>query len=182
MDHKTRNILEGCALRNRSSQKELYQRYYPYAMSISIRYINDQQLAEQAVNDSFMKVYKNIRKFNIEKAFKPWFRQILVNTSIDQLNKKKRFNMNSDLSAANELADREQILSSISYKELIGLVHSLSDAYRTIFNMYVIDGFKHEEIAKKLGISVGTSKSNLSKARTKLKAMIAEQLIVKQNG
>jgi len=182
MDHKTKNILEGCALRNRSSQKELYQRYYSYAMSISIRYIKDQQLAEQAVNDSFMKVYKNIQKFNLEKAFKPWFRQILVNTSIDQLNKKKRFNMNSDLSVANQLADREQILSSISYKELIGLVHSLSDAYRTIFNMYVIDGFKHEEIANKLGISIGTSKSNLSKARTKLQAMIAEQLIVNQNG
>lgn len=182
MDQEIKNVLKGCAKRKRSSQKELYEQYYPYAMSISIRYIKDQQLAEHAVNDSYMKVFKNITKFDFNRPFKPWFRQILVNTSIDHLNKKNKLKMNTEISAANQIPDREDILSSISYKELITLVHSLSDAYRTIFNMYVIDGFKHEEIANKLGISIGTSKSNLSKARTNLKAMIAEHLSIKQHG
>ena len=182
MDQEIKNVLKGCAQRERSSQKTLYERFYPYAMSISIRYIKDQQLAEQAVNDSYMKVFKNIKQFDYDRPFKPWFRQILVNTSIDHLNKKNKLKMNTEISNANQIPDREDVLSSISYKELITLVHSLSDAYRTIFNMYVIDGFKHKEIANKLGISVGTSKSNLNKARTKLKTMIAEHQIIKQHG
>ena len=182
MDQEIKEVLQGCALRKRASQKALYERYYPYAMSISIRYIKDQQIAEHAVNDSYMKVFKNIKKFDHNKAFKPWFRQILVNTSIDHLNKKNKLKMSTHITEADQVPDREDILSSISYKELITYVHSLSDAYRTIFNMYVIDGFKHEEIANKLGISIGTSKSNLNKARTKLKTMIAEHLIIKQHG
>ena len=182
MDQKLRNILSDCVLQKRSAQKELYKLFYPYAMSIAIRYIKDQQIAEMAVNDSYLKVFNNIKKFNLEKPFKPWLRQILVNTSIDHLNKKNKLKMNTSISEAQHLADRENILSSISYEELIGLVHTLSDAYRTIFNMYVIDGFKHEEIANKLGISVGTSKSNLSKARAKLKALISQQLIMQENG
>ena len=182
MDQNIKGVLEGCAMRQRDSQKLLYEQFYPYAMSISIRYIKDQQLAEQAVNDSYMKVFKNIKKFDHNKPFKPWFRQILVNTSIDHLNKRKKFKMNTDITEANQIPDREDILSSISYNELINLVHQLSHAYKTIFNMYVIDGFKHEEIANKLGISIGTSKSNLNKARTKLKTMIAEQLIINQHG
>jgi len=178
MNQEIRQVLQGCSLKNRASQKELYKQFYPYAMSVSMRYLQDQQIAEQAVNDSYMKVFKHIKQFDLEKSFKPWFRQILVNTSIDYLNKNKKLKMNTSITEANEVPDREDIISRISYKELTTLIHSLSDAYRTIFNMYVIDGFKHEEIASKLGISVGTSKSNLSKARTNLKSMIAQHLII----
>jgi len=158
------------------SQKQLYEIYYPYSMSIAIRYIQDQQIAELAVNDSFMKVFNNIKKFDLNKSFKPWLRQIIVNTSIDHLKKKNKYKMNTNISEAEKISSREHILSSIAYEELLLLVHKLSDAYRTVFNMYVIDGFKHEEIANKLGITVGTSKSNLNKARTKLKVLIANQL------
>ena len=182
MNQEIRQVLQGCSLKNRASQKELYKQFYPYAMSVSMRYLQDQQIAEQAVNDSYMKVFKHIKQFDLEKSFKPWFRQILVNTSIDYLNKNKKLKMNTSITEANEVPDREDIISRISYKELTTLIHSLSDAYRTIFNMYVIDGFKHEEIASKLGISVGTSKSNLSKARTNLKSMIAQHLIINQHG
>jgi len=163
MDQKIRTILKGCLLQDRSSQKKLHERYYSYSMSIAVRYLQDYQLAELAVNDSFMKVFNNIEKFDFEKPFKPWFRRILVNTSLDHLkkNKKHTANINTNISEA---------------------VHKLSDAYRNVFNMYVIDGFKHEEISQKLNISVGTSKSNLSKARTNLKALIAEQLIIQENG
>ena len=182
MDHKINKILKGCVLRDRSSQKQLYEIYYPYSMSIAVRYIQDQQIAELAVNDSFMKAFNNMKKYDLDKPFKPWLRQILVNTSIDHLKKKKKHSMNTNISEAENLSSRETILSNISYQELLGLVHKLSDAYRTVFNMYVIDGFKHEEISNKLNISIGTSKSNLNKARTKLKALIAEQLIIQKNG
>ncbi len=177
MDQKINNILKGCIARNRLSQKELYEIYYPYSMSIAVRYIQDQQIAELAVNDSFMKVFNNIKKFNLDKSFKPWLRQIIVNTSIDHLKKKNKHRMNTNISEAENISERENILSSISYEELLQIVHKLSDAYRTVFNMYVIDGFKHEEIANKLGISIGTSKSNLSKARAKLKILINKQVL-----
>jgi RNA polymerase sigma-70 factor (ECF subfamily) len=146
-------------------------------MSIAVRYIQDQQIAELAVNDSFMKVFNNIKKFDLNKSFKPWLRQIIVNTSIDHLKKKNKHRMNTNISEAENVSERENILSSISYEELLQIVHKLSDAYRTVFNMYVIDGFKHEEIANKLGISIGTSKSNLSKARAKLKMLINKQVL-----
>ena len=177
MDQKINEILKGCMARDRLSQKQLYEIYYPYSMSIAIRYIQDQQIAELAVNDSFMKVFNNMKKFDLNKSFKPWLRQIIVNTSIDHLKKKNKHKLNSSISEAENLSERENILSSISYDELIQLVHKLSDAYRTVFNMYVIDGFKHEEIAHKLGITIGTSKSNLNKARTKLKVLINNQLL-----
>ncbi len=176
MDQKINEILKGCKARKRLSQKQLYEIYYPYSMSIAIRYIQDQQIAELAVNDSFMKVFNNMNKFDLNKSFKPWLRQIIVNTSIDHL-KKKNKHRSSDITEAKNISERENILSSISYDELLLLVHKLSDAYRTVFNMYVIDGFKHEEIANKLGISIGTSKSNLNKARTKLKVLISNQLL-----
>ena len=86
--------------------------------------------------------------------------------------------MHTDLNEVNDVSDREDILSRIGYKELMGMVQSLSLAYRTVFNMHVIDGFKHEEIANKLGITVGTSKSNLSKARQKLQLLVVEHLKV----
>ncbi len=176
MDRKIDEILKGCKARKRLSQKQLYEIYYPYSMSVAIRYIQDQQIAELAVNDSFMKVFNNMKKFDLDKAFKPWLRQIIVNTSLDHLKKKKK-HRSSNISEAENISERENILSSISYDELINLVHKLSDAYRTVFNMYVIDGFKHEEIANTLGISIGTSKSNLNKARTKLKVLINNQLL-----
>ena len=177
MDQKINNILKGCKAHKRLSQKLLYEIYYPYSMSIAVRYIQDQQIAELAVNDSFMKVFNNIKKFDLNKSFKPWLRQIIVNTSIDHLKKKNKHRMNTNISEAENVSERENILSSISYEELLQIVHKLSDAYRTVFNMYVIDGFKHEEIANKLGISIGTSKSNLSKARAKLKMLINKQVL-----
>jgi len=184
MDQKIKTILKGCLLQDRSSQKKLHERYYSYSMSIAVRYLQDHQIAELAVNDSFMKVFNSIEKFDIEKPFKPWFRRILVNTSLDHLKKRKRHtkNINTNIIEAENISDKEFILSNISYQELLNLVQKLSEGYRNVFNMYVIDGFKHEEISHKLNISVGTSKSNLNKARTKLKALIAEQLLIHQNG
>jgi len=181
MNQNLKIIIEGCIDWNRQSQRQLYQEFYPYGMSIAVRYMKDEAEAEIILNDSFLKVYNNIKNFNTSQDFKPWFRKILVNTSINQLKKNKKLVMKTNLSDIEHMADRENILSSLSYKDLIKMVQSLSHAYSTVFNMYVIDGFKHEEIAKKLGISVGTSKSNLSKARAKLKVLIKEQLTL-ENG
>ncbi len=176
MNSNLETIIAGCIKWNRKSQRQLYQAFYPYGMSIAVRYMKDEAEAEIVLNDAFLKVYNNIEKYNRGQDFKPWFRKILVNTSINYLKKNKNLAMKINLSEIEHIADKENILSRLSYKDLIKMVQSLSHSYSTVFNMYVIDGFKHEEIANKLGISVGTSKSNLSKARAKLKTLIEEQL------
>ena len=176
MEDNLHNIIKGCRKQDRNSQHELYKLFYAYGMSISIRYVKNEDEAIHILNDSFMKVFSRIRKFDEQYDFKPWFRKIVVNTSIDYMKKQNKLIMKSQLEEARHIQDREDILSKIGYKELINLVQSLSTAYRTVFNMYVIDGYKHDEIAKTLNISVGTSKSNLSKARAQLRDMITKHL------
>ena len=166
----------GCRKRQRGSQHELYRHFYAYGMSITIRYADNEDEAIQILNDSFMKVFSNIKKFDLEKPFKPWFRKIVVNTAINYVRKQKKFKREVQMDEAKNISTGEDILSRISYLELMAMVQSLTTAYRTVFNLYVIDGFKHEEIAQALGISVGASKSNLSKARSKLRDMIQKNL------
>ena len=176
VDHQLSDILEGCLAHRRESQHDLYKLYYGYGMSVAIRYVNTETEAITIVNDAFMKVYANVGQFKREAPFKPWFRKITVNTSINYLKKQAKHRMETEMDAAKHVADREEILSRISYQELLSLVQSLSTAYRAVFNMYVIDGFRHDEIAKALGISVGTSKSNLMRARQKLREKLQHQL------
>lgn len=176
MNQNLETIIDGCIKWQRDSQRLLYKEFYSYGMSIAFRYVKNESDAETVLNDTFLKVFNNIKKFDRNQTFKPWFRRILVNTSINYLKKHNRLASSADLLEVQNMADKETILSNISYKELIKMVNSLSQAYSTVFNMFVIDGFKHDEIAEKLGISVGTSKSNLSKARAKLKVLIEQQL------
>lgn len=172
-------ILQGCRKRKRADQHALYKAFYPYGMSVAIRYVENQNEATSILNDAFMKVYKNIDRYDANQPFKPWFRRILVNTALNQIKKNHKYRVEIDMDNAKEIADREEILSRISYQELIGLVQSLSLAYRTVFNMYVIDGYKHQEIAEKLGITESTSKSNLVRAREKLRKLLTDKLALK---
>lgn len=169
-------IIRGCRDKKRIYQRKLYELYYAYGMSICIRYSRNEDDAIEILNDSFMKVFKNVKKYNDQQPFKPWFRRILINTSINHIKKNEKFKRQESMENHNNIVSADDILSRINYQEMIQMVQSLSTAYRTVFNMYVIDGFKHEEIAKTLGISVGTSKSNLSKAKAKLREIILRNL------
>jgi len=176
MDKEIQTILKGCHKQDRKAQHELYKLYYAYGMSVGIRYVKSEGDAIEVLNDSFMKVFSNIKKFDTTQSFKPWFRKIVVNTALNHMKKNKKFKLQADLDEAYHISTKEEILSKIGYKELIKLVQSLSTAYRTVFNMYVIDGYKHEEISNELGISIGTSKSNLSKARSILQKKVINHL------
>lgn len=170
------HILNGCLKRNRASQRELYQAYFGYGMSIAIRYCNDRDQAVAVVHDAFLKVFKKLDKYDPEHPFKPWFRVIVVRAALDFLRSQRKHSVIVELEDHTPVHDREDTLSRIGYKELLAMVHKLSEGYRIVFNLHVIDGFKHEEIAERLGITVGTSKSNLFKARNHLKRMIEESL------
>ena len=147
-------------------------------MSITLRYTNSRGEAVEVLNDAFMKVYTNIAKYNTDRPFKPWLRKIIVNTAINHYHRTQSKVKKTDFeSIEHKHAQKEEILSGISYDEIIEMVQQLSPAYRTVFNLYVIEGFKHKEIADMLGIAVGTSKSNLSKAKKNLQAIIEKSFI-----
>lgn len=170
-------ILNGCRKRRRDSQKELYEMFYAYGMSITLRYADSREQAASILNDAFIKVFDNIKKYDSERPFRPWLRKIVVNTAIDHYHKNKKIPVWEELDMNQiKMSDDETITSGMSYQEIIGLVQQLSPAYRTVFNLYVIEGFTHEEIAGMLGISVGTSKSNLAKAKKNLRILVEENL------
>ncbi len=120
-----------------------------------------------------MKIFSNLKSFDLKKPFKPWFRKILINTCINNLRKKKIV-FTGAIEEVNIPSNQADILSSISYDEILEMIRKLSPAYRTVFNLYVIEGYKHEEIAEMLAISIGTSKSNLSKAKKQMQIILRE--------
>ncbi len=151
--------------------------FYAYGLSITLRYTESRDEAAAVLNDAYIKVFENINQFDIERPFKPWFRRITINTSINTYHKnKKRFELLVPISAGQKAISENQIVSGISYDEIIELVQKLTPAYRTVFNLYVIEGFKHKEISEMLEISVGTSKSNLSKAKQNLRVLLEKNL------
>jgi RNA polymerase sigma-70 factor (ECF subfamily) len=167
-------LFNGCVKNDRKCQKELYKLYYGYAIRICLRYAKNKEEAVEVVNDGFMKVFANISRYDTSLSFKSWLSTIMINTSIDHYRKRiKQIEMET-LNETQELDTQENILSHLNYKDLIELVQKLSNSYRTVFNLFVIDGYKHEEISEMLQISVGASKSNLFKAREHLKKMLAQ--------
>jgi RNA polymerase sigma factor (sigma-70 family) len=149
-----------------------------------MRYCNNKDDAMEVVNDGLVKVFRELPGFkprydNYEASLKGWMKSILVNTAIDHFRKSKNKYYVAEIEESHfemEQAD-ETAIDKMSYKEIMELVQRLSPVYKTIFNLFVIDGFKHEEIAKQLNISVGTSKSNLSKARANIQSMLREATI-----
>lgn len=169
-------IIKGCCNRQRKSQKKLYEMFYAYGMSITLRYAESRDEAAEILNDAFMKVFTNIKEYDTGQPFKPWLRRIVINTAINHYHKTKKHRELEALDLSeNGLHKEEQVLSGISYDEIIDMIQHLSPAYRTVFNLHVIEGFKHKEIADMLDIAEGTSKSNLSKAKKNL------QVILKKN-
>ena len=173
-------MLLGCRQNNRNCQKELYYLLRGFAMKICYRYTDHSDEAEELMNEAFIKLFKNIHQFDEFRqedtllSLKGWFKRILVNTCIDQYRKKKSSVNGHILSNESEkiAATGETGLDILSYKEIIEAIRLLSPSYRTVFNLFVIEGLSHDEISKKLGISVGASKSNLSKARDNLRKLL----------
>lgn len=166
-------LIQGCKRHDRESQRLLYQHYYTYAFSICVRYCRSVEDAKEVVNDGFMKVFQKIDQYNQETSFKGWLRRIMINTAIDLLRKEKHPEFSSLETSREKLFVDSVALSDLSHAELIAMIQALSPAYRAVFNLYVIDGYTHKEISRILGIAVGTSKSNLLKAREKLRIGLA---------
>jgi RNA polymerase sigma-70 factor (ECF subfamily) len=147
-----------------------------------MRYAHSDDDAMEIANDGFLKIFKELGSFqaryeDVEASLKGWMKKIMVNTSIDHFRKNQKHQMNISIDdKLFHIEDHaETTIDKLSYEEIFKLVQQLSPVYRTVFNLYVIDGYKHEEIAKQLKISIGTSKSNLSKAKINIQKMIYER-------
>lgn len=178
------NVIKQCQRQEAKSQKFLYERFYGYALKIAFRYVYQYELAAYVTNDGFVKVFRHIGKFrfegegNPERLLMAWIKRIVINTAIDELRKTA---MAPQIGTIPEWIWQKpepsrQADQQLMYKELISYVKSLTPMYRTVFNLFVIDGYTHFEIAAALGISAGTSRSNLSRARSILQRIINERM------
>ena len=175
------DIVKGCIHAKRESQKAFYKLFYGFAIGICTRYCSSNDDAMEVVNDGFVKIFRELPHFsprydNYEASLKGWMRSILVNTAIDHFRKNNKNYFTTEITDTTvEISEAEQTaLDKMSYNEIMGMVQRLSPVYRTVFNLFVIEGYKHEEIAQLLNISSGTSKSNLAKARANIRKMIQE--------
>ena len=146
-----------------------------------MRYSKDREEARDILQDGFLKVFTNIKQFTHSGSFEGWIRRIIINTALDYIRKSKQLIQYADSDYvdehAEEIAEEENNeYANISTDEIMEAVQKLPTAYRTVFNMFVVDGFSHADIAQQLGISVGTSKSNLSKAKMHLKKVFSNTL------
>ena len=177
-----RSTIQGCVLNDRLSQKKIYTSFYNYAMSICSIYTTNYEDSVEILNDGFLKVFKEIYRYQPAYAdhvlsFKGWLRKIMLYTSIDHFRKnhKYRFTKELDNEVAWRSAEGEDALDRISYNEIVRSMQKLTPGYRIIFNLFIIENFSHEEISKRLGISVGTSKSNLARGRKQLQKILLTQ-------
>ncbi|QHW00774.1 MULTISPECIES: RNA polymerase sigma factor [Spirosoma] len=167
-------LLAGCLRNHRRSQELLYRQFYGYAMSVCLRYAPTREGALEVLNDGFLKVFTRLDQYEPTQPFKGWLRRILINTAVDHYRQEVRHFYHEDVDQADQIAvtDSSDAYSQLAHEELMSLIQRLSPAYRLVFNLYVIDGFTHDEIAAQLGISVGASKSNLARARENLRQLL----------
>lgn len=185
-------LIRGCTLNERESQKKIYNSFYSYGMAICDRYAKRREDSIEIFNDGFLKIFKEINRYKPSytdeiNSFKGWIRKILIYTAIDHCRKynKHYFTAEMETSLIYLPANNETAFDAISYDEIIGAIQNLSPACRTVLNLFIIDGFSHKEIAEQLGISTGTSKSNLFKARQQLQRILKKDnkiLITKNAG
>lgn len=168
-------LIDGCKKRDRQSQQMLYQELYEFAMKICLRYAGNRYEASEVLNEGFFKALTNIEKYDKTRPFKPWLSRIMYNASIDYYRTNLKESQMEDMEKADNMAVEAIIERKLEYEDLLKMVQSLSPVYRMVFNLFAIDGYSHEEIAEMLGISTGTSRSNLHKARQRLQQMLAMQ-------
>ena len=182
-------LLAGCRRQERVAQRRLYGQFHSLALSVCQRYARDRDQAMEAANDGFLKVFRDLGRFDDTRhpndvlgSFQGWLKRIMVHTAIDHYRANERHQHQQELDDAtlNQAAHNATPLDTLSYDELLALVQRLPPAYRTVFSLNVIDGFSHEEIAAQLHISEGTSKSNLFKARAHLRTMLAQRSMLEK--
>ncbi len=173
-----KQLIKSCIKGDRGAQKEMYQIYSPVLYAIIKRYVKSDFDAEDVLIDSFLKIYQNLSKFRNEGSFEGWIKKIAIRESLMFLRRNKVFRMLievDNISVPQKITYQDQ---ELEYQDIIDVLKLLPVGYRTVFNLYEIEGYKHKEIAEQLGISINTSKSQLRLAKQRLRKLIKEQNII----
>ena len=160
-------LIEGCRDNDRQAQKLLFDKYRPVMFGICLRYGKSRDEAEDVLMEAFMTIFSEINNFRKEGSLESWMKRIMINSSINNYRKNLKHYFHADIEDVDDrtmLAENEAV-DSTSTKDVLKIVQELPEGYRMVFNLYALEGYKHREIAKMLNITVGTSKSQLSKAR-----------------
>jgi RNA polymerase sigma factor (sigma-70 family) len=168
-------IISQCKTGSLKYQELLYKRFYGYAMGISLRYSLNRDDALEAVNDAFIKVFNNLNSYHSDRPFKAWLRTVVVNTAIDRRRKDLKFQLNIELDAAIPIGTYPVAVDNLNAQDILRLMNELPPIQLTIFNMYEIDGYNHDEIAKILNIPASSSRVYLSRAKEKLRNIITAE-------
>ena len=177
--NELQGILNGCRASNRLSQKQLYRHFYRYGMNVSNRYAHSEEEAEEMLNDAFLRIFMKIDMYDDNQSFLGWLHTIVVHAAINYLKKYQNKPATTDMDLAQNIGFNDTAFAQMSADEITSLVRQLPPSYRTAFNLSVVEGYSHVEIAKILGISEGTARSNLMIARQKLQIMVSQSNLIK---
>lgn len=170
------DIINGCIEGNRRMQEILYQRFAPRMYAVCLRYAGTAEEAEDILQEGFIKVYKKMASFRGEGSFEGWIRRIFVNTAIEHFRRKRYLQPVTEKEENTIEGKYLSALDDMATKDVMALIQQLSPGYRTVFNLYVVEGYSHKEIADMLGISEGTSKSQLSRAKVILQELVKQYI------
>lgn len=164
-----KQLITFCKKGKNKAQEELYHRYFSYGITVALHYTSNREEAEEVLNDAYVKVFRNIKKYNSNYPFKTWFRKIIINTAINYHKKYHDLEIEGNIIPITESTTTfNKGEEQLTIDDVMKIVQQLTPAYQLVFMLSAVEGYKHQEIAKMLNISIGTSKSNLSKARVKL--------------
>lgn len=171
------DLINGCLKGDSRMQEALYQRFAPKMYAVCLRYANNADDAQDLLQEGFIKVYRNLGKYRGDGSFEGWIRRIFVNTSIEYFRKKSAVLTGLSEREEKTIEDADiSALDQLAEKDIIRFIQELSPGYKTVFNLYVVEGYSHREIADMLGISEGTSKSQLARAKGILQKKVTQYL------
>jgi len=169
------DIIKGCKRQEPKAQKELYDRYREILFGITRRYVKRLEDAEDVFIEGLYKIYSKIDKYEGTGSFEGWMKRIVINESLMYLRKNKNFNLSVETDNI-QIGVHPEVINRLQYNDVIKLLDQLPTGYRTIFNLYVVEGYKHREIAELLAISINTSKSQLILAKKRLREIYKKKL------
>lgn len=176
-----KDLVDSCIKGNRKSQELLYKTFYGKMLAVCMRYSRNKEEAQDVLHDGLIKVFMKLKSFENKGSFEGWVRRIIVNSAIDSVRTRKDFYIKEeqeflidDIVDDSDKTEEMEKIQRMKAETLIGLMQKLSPAYRMVFNLFAVENMQHKEIAETLNISIGTSKSNLAKAKIKLKELVEQ--------
>jgi len=178
-NYNLEEIIKGCISCKRESQEKLYKLFSRKLFAVCYNYSKDYAEAEDTLHEGFMKIFSNISQYAFKGSFEGWMRKIIVNTALEKYRMQKHIFVTDNFEYVEDIS-QDEIISNINADDLMNIINELSPQYRLVFNLYAIEGYSHQEISDALDISVGTSKSNLARARNILKDKVEKLFSIKR--